>query len=111
MHRPMRIAFPLTTTRPLSRFGVPAGFSGVEAPVGLGRRGCEGLVRMKLPNPISPGRIAPAERRAELCRLLAAGLLRLRARNLDNSVAETGSTLHSPPERSGHANPSPGRDA
>ena len=66
---------------------------------------------MKLPNPLPSDRMTPTERRAELCRLLAAGILRLRARNLDNSVAETGSTLHSPPERSGHANPSPGRDA
>lgn len=66
---------------------------------------------MKLPNPLSPTCMSPAERRAELCRLLAAGLLRLLARDVDNSVAESGSSLHSPPGRSGHANPSPGRDA
>ena len=62
-------------------------------------------------NALSPFRMTPAERRAELCRLLAAGLVRLRARALDKSVAESGSTLHSPPDRSGHANRTRRRDA
>ena len=31
------------------------------------------------PNPLHPDRMSPAERRAELCRILAAGLIRLRA--------------------------------
>lgn len=63
------------------------------------------------PNPLPPARMAAAERRAELCRLLALGLIRLRARDLDKSVAESGSTLHSPPARSGHANPTHRRSA
>ena len=62
-------------------------------------------------NPLPPHHLTPAERRAELCRLLALGLIRLRRRDLDKSVAESGSTLHSPPDRSGHANPTRRRDA
>ena len=63
------------------------------------------------PNPLPSARMTPAERRAEVCGLLALGLLRLRLRDLDKSVAESGSTLHSVPDRSGHANPNPGRHA
>lgn len=35
---------------------------------------------MKLPNPIHPAHLTPAERRTELCRLLALGIVRLRMR-------------------------------
>ena len=35
---------------------------------------------MKRPNPLPPDMLSPAERRAELCRLLAAWLVRLRVR-------------------------------
>tara|TARA_R110000751_G_scaffold47137_1_gene105605 strand:- start:2416 stop:2682 length:267 start_codon:yes stop_codon:yes gene_type:complete len=69
------------------------------------------VVWMKIPNALRPDRMTPEERRAELCRILASGLVRLRARDLDKSVAESGSTLHSPPDRSGHANPTRRRDA
>ena len=36
---------------------------------------------MKIPNPIHPDHLSPKERLAEVCRLLARGLVRLRARN------------------------------
>ena len=35
---------------------------------------------MKRPNPLPPDQMTPAERRAELCGLLALGLVRLRMR-------------------------------
>ncbi|MBB5220105.1 hypothetical protein HNP73_000026 [Amaricoccus macauensis] len=36
---------------------------------------------MKRPNPLPPDQMTPAERRAELCRLLALGLVRLMQRD------------------------------
>jgi hypothetical protein len=59
---------------------------------------------MKRPNPLSPDRMTPAERRAALCGLLAQGLVRLRARQSSGISADGGdSSLHFPPDRSGHA--------
>ena len=55
---------------------------------------------MKRPNPLSPFRMTAAERRAELCGLLALGLVRLHMRNAQVSAADGEFPLHSPPDRS-----------
>jgi len=58
------------------------------------------------PVPLSPHLMSPLERRAELCRVLALGLVRLMARQSSELSAEDGeSSLHSAPDRSGHATP------
>ena len=55
-------------------------------------------------NPYPARLMSPMERRAELCRLLALGLVRLRARQSSELSARTGeSSLHYPPGPSGHA--------
>ena len=60
---------------------------------------------MHLPNPLHPSHLSAAERRAEVCRLLALGLLRLRQRESDDrSRAVPESSLPIPADRSGHAN-------
>ena len=60
---------------------------------------------MHLPNPRHPSHLSAAERRGEVCRLLATGLLRLRQRNRDDrSRAVPESSLPIPADRSGHAN-------
>lgn len=59
---------------------------------------------MKIPNPLVPDRMKPLERRAELCRLLALGLIRLMQRQSSEVSGHAGeSSLHSPADRSGHA--------
>ena len=45
---------------------------------------------MKRPNPLPPDQMTPAERRAELCGLLALGLIRLLLRERDEPSDETG---------------------
>ena len=56
------------------------------------------------PNPLSPFLMSPAERRIELCALLALGLIRLRMRDRGEVSDRTGeSFLHSPPDQSAHA--------
>lgn len=61
---------------------------------------------MKAPNPLSPFLMTPAERRAELCRILARGLVRVRMRHCDEASRTTGeSSLHYPPDRSAHVTP------
>jgi hypothetical protein len=61
---------------------------------------------MDIPNPIHPDRMSARERLAEVTRILALGLIRLRARQSSQVSAEVGeSSLHIPPDRSGHANP------
>jgi len=56
------------------------------------------------PNPLSPNLMSPAERRAELCSLLALGLIRLRLRDSGKVSDDTGeSCLHFPPRQSGTA--------
>lgn len=58
------------------------------------------------PNPLHPRHMHPLERRAELCGLLALGLVRLKMRcNLDVSEANGESSLHYPPDQSVHATP------
>ena len=56
------------------------------------------------PNPLSPFHMPPAERRAEMCRILALGLVRLLQRQSTELSDRTGeSSLHFPPDHSGHA--------
>ena len=67
---------------------------------------------MKRPNALPPHLMSPAERRAELCRLLALGLVRLHMRNCDQvSVEDRESSLHLPPDQSAHATPTHRRTA
>ena len=62
-------------------------------------------------NPLHPRHMKPLERRAELCAILARGLIRLR-QSTELSGAGGDSSLHFPPDRSGHANrPTQRRDA
>jgi hypothetical protein len=64
------------------------------------------------PNPTRPELLTSKERRAELCRLLALGLIRLRARqSREVSVAVRESSLHNSAARSAHANPKRRRTA
>ena len=57
-------------------------------------------------NPLNPDRMTPKERLAELTRILALGLIRLRARQ-SSQVSELTreSCLHYPSDQSGHAKP------
>lgn len=67
---------------------------------------------MHLPNLLHPNRLSAAERHQEVCRLLAAGVLRLNHRQSDErSGALPESSLPFPPDRSGHANPTKRRTA
>jgi hypothetical protein len=67
---------------------------------------------IRRPNPLAPSAMTPAERRAELVRILALGLIRLRARQSSELSDRTGeSSLHFPPDRSGHAKPADRRNA
>ncbi len=62
------------------------------------------IAPIKRPNPLPPHHLTPAERRAELCGLLALGLVRL----LQSSEVSAGigeSSLGDPAGRSGHATP------
>lgn len=55
-------------------------------------------------NPLHPSHLRPQERRAELCRILALGLVRLIARQSSEVSATAGeSSLHSVRPPSGHA--------
>ena len=66
---------------------------------------------MKRPNALSPTLMSPVERRAELCRLLALGLIRLRSRNHAQLPAGTGEfPLHNPADQSGTAGANNRRD-
>ena len=61
---------------------------------------------IRLPNALHPSQLTPAERRAELCGLLALGLVRLMLRERGEPSDETGeSLLHSPADRCRHATP------
>lgn len=63
---------------------------------------------MKRPNPLSPYLMTPAERRAELCALLALGLVRLMKRERGEPFDETGEIrLHYPPDQCRHATRKP----
>jgi len=55
---------------------------------------------MKRPNPLPPDQMTPAERRAELCGLLALGLVRLRMRDGAEVSDNTGERcLHYPDDQ------------
>jgi hypothetical protein len=55
-------------------------------------------------NPLSPDRMTPSERLAEVTRLLALGLIRLRVRQSSRVSELPGdSSLHILPRQSGHA--------
>lgn len=57
-------------------------------------------------NALSPELMTPAERRAELCRILALGVTRLRVRDLDQHSGTNGEIpLHNSADQSGHATP------
>ena len=67
---------------------------------------------MKRPNPLPPDCMTPAERRAELCAILALGLVRLRLPENGQLPDETGEIpLHSSPDQCRHATATPRRDA
>lgn len=56
------------------------------------------------PNPVSPDRLTPTERLAELGQFLAAGLMRLHARKSSRLSADRGdSSVDFLPDQSGHA--------
>jgi hypothetical protein len=72
----------------------------------------ETVAPMKRPNPLCPDRMTASERLAEICALLALGLIRLQARQSSQVFADVGdSSLHFPPDRSGHAKPERRRSA
>lgn len=67
---------------------------------------------MSGPNPLSPFQMSPTERRAELCRILALGLIRLHMQKSTQLSDQTGeSCLHSPPDQSAYATPTHRRTA
>lgn len=62
---------------------------------------------MKRPNPYPTHLMSPAARRAELCEILALGLIRLRMRERGEVSDQTGeSSLHFAPDQWRHATPS-----
>jgi hypothetical protein len=67
---------------------------------------------MKRPNPLPPEKMTPAQRRAELCGLLALGLRRLHIRDAAQLSDETGeSCLHYPLDQGPRATPTDRRTA
>ena len=64
------------------------------------------------PNPLPPATMTPRERRAELCALLALGLIRLRMREHGQLFAKHGEfPLHNSGVESGSAGPTDRRTA
>ncbi|RDC68978.1 hypothetical protein DLJ49_19205 [Rhodovulum sp. 12E13] len=67
---------------------------------------------IRRPNPLAPSAMTPAGRRAELCGLLALGLVRLRLRERGDPSDATGEIrLHSPASACRHATPTHRRPA
>ena len=63
-------------------------------------------------NPLSPSHMTPAERRAELCRILATGLIRLIQRQSSPLSAAGGeSSVDFTGDQSGHATPNQRRNS
>lgn len=63
-------------------------------------------------NPLHPRHMKPLERRAELCAILARGLIRLQMRDRSQPSDDTReSSLHYPPDQSAHATPTHRRPA
>ncbi len=64
------------------------------------------------PNSLKPNLMTPLERRAELCNLLALGLIRLRMGDAAEVSAKHGEIpLHNPADQSAHATPTHRRAA
>ena len=64
------------------------------------------------PNSLNPNLMNPADRRAELCRILALGLIRLRMGLAAEVFAEHGEfPLHNSVDQSAHATPTHRRNA
>ena len=90
----------------MSHKGLPGGFWLVTTPASTAAQD------MKRPNPLPPVQMTAAERRAELCGLLALGLVRLRLRNraeVSDKIEE--SSLHYPADEWRHATPTQRRNA
>ena len=67
---------------------------------------------MNRPNPLHPDKMSPAERRAEIGRILAAGIIRLiNANQARRSVKDGDRSLHFRPNQSGTAGPTQRRPA
>ena len=67
---------------------------------------------MKRPNPLAPDLMTPSERRAELCRILAAGIVRsCLNKSLQDAVNTRDSSLHFRLEQSGTVGPTHRRSA
>ena len=67
---------------------------------------------MKRPNPLPADLMSPTERRAELCALLAIGLIRLHQREIPQLSDPYGeSSLHNSANQSVHATPTHRRTA
>ncbi|MEH0069302.1 hypothetical protein V6L77_01560 [Pannonibacter sp. Pt2-lr] len=63
---------------------------------------------MKRPNPLPPDQMTPVERRAEVCGLLALGLIRLMQRKRGEASDDAGEIcLHYPSDQCRHATPNP----
>lgn len=63
---------------------------------------------MKRPNPLPPELMTVTERRAEMCGLLALGLIRLMQREQGEPSDDTGEIrLHYPADQCRHATPNP----
>ena len=66
---------------------------------------------MRRPNPLPPDQMTDAERRAELCGLLALGLMRLKMKDDPEPVDDTREILlHYPPDQCRHATPTQRRN-
>ncbi len=67
---------------------------------------------MKRPNPFPAAQMTPAARRAELCAILALGLIRLHMGQSSQLSDDNGeSSLHCPPDQWRHATPTYRRPA
>lgn len=67
---------------------------------------------MKRPNPLPPQHMSPLERRAELCRLLALGLFRMRMGDQPQHSDDDGEfPLHNSADQSGHVPPTHRRNS
>ena len=90
----------------MSHKGLPGGFWLVTTPASTATQD------MKRPNPLPPDQMTPAERRAELCDLLATGLVRLRMRDQAEVSDDSGeSGLHYSADEWRHATPTHRRNA
>jgi hypothetical protein len=82
------------------------------APGPLGKIAGVGPYYRGMSNPLHPTRMTPAERLAELGRILAAGLIRMKARQSSGLSADCGeSSVDLLRLKSGHATPTQRRNA